>query len=417
MKNFSEIDIKTNKEQVINLACSQTGLSEDIVSKIYESEKLNNRTDNEIIKYFETCTVEKQQYTTKEFIESISTVLSEVSLNDDNKNELTKKFLSVLSDVSVNNNIDTITLLEIINNVLVVKDPKAKDKLIPILSLNFVDNDQPLKKLNESFNMALNTDNSQNTVFLFEGLKEILNKNNRRWGLTYHITNSYNAIMSYIDSEIEEIALNSKMYSVTNEYHNVILNDMLSGSVSPLYKHVSSVKTLVPDLQTLVFDMVLLVNKYFQAHDSALEYVNRQTFNDYNDSGNLLIKSIISSLSNSSLISPEIKRKYLVTPENNSKNSESLMDFGKTEADSVYYGDNDNVLLQLSQYVNSNNLKYNVWNISLKSVVDMINFIKSSSMEFNLKIRPIMRTYITKSYLLASSVEKADLLRKKASGY
>lgn len=404
MKNLSEMNINTSREQVVNSACSNTGLSKNIVEQIFESQKLYGKTNQEINDYFDKVSSRDSKflYTSEEFLDSINNVLKDVIITEDNKSELTKKFLDLLLDNSVENNIDTINLIDVVNNVLIAKNPKAKDKLIPILSLDFKDS-----KLNESFNLQLTSENNENTVMLYEGLKEILNKNNPRWGITYHIQNSYNAIMKYIDDEIEEIQLNSKMYSVTNEYHILILNDMLSGSVSPLYKHVSSVKELVPDLQTLVFDMILLVEKYFQCHDSSLEFVNKQTFNEYNDSGNMLLKSIVSSLQSSKIINDETKKRYLSAIENNGI-------VGSGEID--YYG-KDDVLKQLANSVDSSKVKYNIWNISLKSVVDMLNFIKSSSMEFNLKIRPIMRTYITKSYLLTSSVEKADLLRKKASSY
>ena len=39
MKNFTEINNLTNREQVISLACSSTGLSDTVIGKIYESEK------------------------------------------------------------------------------------------------------------------------------------------------------------------------------------------------------------------------------------------------------------------------------------------------------------------------------------------------------------------------------------------
>ena len=46
----------------------------------------------------------------------------------------------------------------------------------------------------------------------------------------------------------------------------------------------------------------------------------------------------------------------------------------------------------------------------------MINFIKSASFEFNLKIRPVMRTYVTKSLELSKRVESARILKSRATG-
>lgn len=402
MKNLSEITINTGKEQAISLACSETGLSDTVIGKIYESKKLEGNTDQQIFNYFNNITKAKESVSAKDFVESMSQILSELSLDDSKKHDTTKKFLSTLNDFDNEKIIDTVSLLDIINEILIINNPKAKQKLIPILELEFV----CLESLNESLNFKFQEQKNQNSVILFEGLKDILNKNNKRWGITYHIQNSYNAIMKYISEETEEIQLASKMYSVSNEYHISIINDMLSGNVSPLNKHVSSVKQLVPDLQALVFDMVLLVNVFMNSNDSSLQFVNRQTFNDYNDTTNLLIKNIFSSFVNSQIINSVSKKNYLET----NTNTEGINN------EPIYYG-KDEILSQTTHLVDSYLLKYNIWNMSLKSVVDMLNFIKSSSTEFNLKIRPIMRTYITKSYELTSSVEKAGLSRKKASSY
>jgi len=190
------------------------------------------------------------------------------------------------------------------------------------------------------------------------------------------------------------------MYSVSNDYHIALINDMLSGNVDPINKNVSSVKQLIPDLQAVVFDMVLLVNRFISANDRTLEYVNRQTFNMYNESANLLLKNIITSVNNSQIIDERNKKEYLKSPENTN------------EQESIYYGE-DNILYQLTSLISNDKIKYNPWYIGLKSIIDMLNFIKSSSVEFNMNIRPILRTYITKSYELTASVEKANSLLKE----
>lgn len=403
MKNFSEIEINTGKEQVIKMACSKTGLSDVILGNLYESAKLDGKTDQEIIDYFNNITKEKIVISSETFLNEMTELIKESSLssNDEEKHKQTFKFLSVLNELDNEKKIDTVSLIDTINNVLIINDVKAKNKLIPIieLSLTELNNFHPL---NESF--ELKSEKDENTVILFEGLKHILNKNNKRWGITYHIQNSYNAIINYIDNEIQEIQLNNKMNSVSNDYHIVLINDMLSGNVDPLNKHISSVKQFLPDLQTVVFDMVLLVNRFMESNDGSLEYVKRQTFHEYRDSGNYLIKSILSSLNNSQIIDNQSKKRYLKSPENTNEETDDY--FGK-----------DNVLSQLTGLISNNNLKYNTWQIGLKSVVDMLNFIKSSSIEFNMNIRPILRTYITKAYELTSSVEKANSLLKQKQVY
>ena len=83
-----------------------------------------------------------------------------------------------------------------------------------------------------------------------------------------------------------------------------------------------------------------------------------------------------------------------------------------------YFSEFDGYLVdKLSQSIESSKFNTNIWNISLKSVVDMLNFIKSTSGDFNLKLRPILREYITKSYVLTASVEKAEASLKKIGRY
>lgn len=417
MKNFSEINLTTNKEQVINLACSSTGLTNNIVEKLYESQKSFGKTDEEIMKYFDNMVIESPKYTSQEFIDEISKLVSELSLNDGvdgTKHKFTQIFLQILTDFDNEGKLDTVNLLDVINEILIIQNPKAKDKLLPVMKLEFSTDG----KLNESFNHTLSIDNNLNTQMLFEGLKEILTKNNKRWGVTYHIQNSYNAIMNYVNEEIQEIELSSKLVSTNTHFHMTIINDMLSANVNPMYKNHTNVKELVPDIQTLVFDMVLLVNRYFSIHDSSLDFVKKQTYNDYKEASSNLLKATISSFLASQIISDYDKRGFL--GKNQSNVAQENNDCVPLESEGCYYyfSNDDYLINKLSAVIdNSKFTKHNVWNISLKSVVDMLNFIKSASVDYNLKIRPIIRTYINKSYELAASVEKADLQLKKIQRY
>lgn len=420
MKNFTEINNLTNREQVISLACSSTGLSDTVIGKIYESEKNLGKTDEEILKYFETLVEENHKYTSKEFIDELSKITSELTLNDGEdgkKHQFTLKFLQILTDFDNENKLDTVNLLDSISEILVIQNPKAKDKLVSIMGL--VPGEEYLQKLNESFNPVLNSENNFNTKLLFEGLKDILSKNNRRWGYSNQIKNSYNTIMNYLDEEVKEIELNEKLYSVDNTQHLIILNEMLSGDVNPLYKNSSSIRHLVPDIQTLVFDMMLLVNKYFNVHDSALEFVNRQTYNQYKKASSEFLKLTISSFKGSHIISNEYKRGFLGEVKSNKlTDNDSVYPCNTENEYNFYFSEFDGYLVdKLSQSIESSKFNTNIWNISLKSVVDMLNFIKSTSGDFNLKLRPILREYITKSYVLTASVEKAEASLKKIGRY
>lgn len=51
--------------------------------------------------------------------------------------------------------------------------------------------------------------------------------------------------MQELSKEVEDIQVAKMIHSVDNTYVVKILNDMLSGDVSPLHRHVSSVKQLI----------------------------------------------------------------------------------------------------------------------------------------------------------------------------
>ena len=116
MKNLSEMNINTSREQVVNSACSNTGLSKNIVEQIFESQKLYGKTNQEINDYFDKVSSRDSKflYTSEEFLDSINNVLKDVIITEDNKSELTKKFLDLLLDNSVENNIDTINLIDVV---------------------------------------------------------------------------------------------------------------------------------------------------------------------------------------------------------------------------------------------------------------------------------------------------------------
>lgn len=412
LKNKDNFSL-TSREQIVNSICSTTGLSENIVTQIYESQKLVGMVDSEIVKHFNNITKPKSIITADEFIETLISVLNDVKLDDPKKSELTNGFIALLSDnTSIENEsyIDSVNLISIARDILIAKNPEAEKVLGPILTTTDLSKND-INSLNESFNMILPNDNTENTIQLYEGLKTILSKNNRRWGNAYHLDNSYNAIMSYIDTEITKFELDKSIVSIDNNYHKIILRDFMTGNVNPMYKNFSAVKELISDTQTLVFDMLLLINQYISSKEYDLKFVSRNIYNDYRSTSKELIAMLASSRIKSKIINQEFLREF------ENKNKKEFEAEG-LEYTLGYYEKNSEIPLidALTNNINGLYIESDLYNISLKSVIEMINFIKSASFEFNLKIRPVMRTYVTKSLELSKRVESARILKSRTTG-
>lgn len=412
LKNKDNFSL-TSKEQVVNSICSTTGLAENIVTQIYESQKLVGMVDSEIVKHFNNISKPKSIITADEFIETLVSVLNDVKLDDPKKSELTKRFISLLSDNTSTENesyIDSVNLISIARDILISKNPEAVKILGSILTTTDLSQND-IKSLNESFNMILPNENVENTIQLYEGLKTILSKNNRRWGNAYHLDNSYNAIMSYIDTEITKFELDKSITSIDNNYHKIILRDFMSGNVNPMYKNFSAVKDLVSDTQTLVFDMILIINQYITSKEYDLTFVSRNIYNDYRTTSKEIIAMLASSRLKSKIVNQEFLREFEC--KNKTKTDDEGLDYSVG-----YYERNSEIPLidALTNNTNGYYIESDLYNISLKSVIEMINFIKSASFEFNLKIRPVMRTYVTKSLELAKRVESARILKSRTTG-
>jgi hypothetical protein len=370
MINLSDTNLISSKEKAITFGCEQLGFSRKIVNQMFESAKNlegEKFTTELFISKINDVTKPKEIVTSGEFITSIATLFGEVATSN-NKINYAEKFLTILNDFDNQSKIDSIGLINIANDVIGIKDLR--------------------NPIGFEKNLGLLYDNP---VQLFEGLKNILGKNNSRWGSTYHIQNVYQKIMSELTKEVEDIQMSQKIYSVNNDYHLIIINDMLSGNCSPLHKHVSSVKELVPNMQSLLFDMVLLVGRYVDENDTALKYISRQTVNEFIESGNYIVNKLISSVGDSNLL--------------NTKGQKFDINSGEHKHNSVF--------LHLVCSIMDSNLKHGINNMSLKGIFDMLHFIATCSTDMPLSVRSYIRTFVAKGLEMTSKVERANFLLMK----
>jgi hypothetical protein len=210
--------------------------------------------------------------------------------------------------------------------------------------------------------------------------------------------------MEYVDEEIDRIKIEQSIVSVDDGFHIRLLNEFISGQVNPIYKSVNGIRQLIPDIQTLVFDMVLLVNKYIDQNSWALEYIARGTVNEYRDAARHLLASIASSRLRSKIVNDE-----LLTRESGKDIDRDQVELSQNPSCMPEYSPMGpgSFLQEYTNSIDNRKLNYETWNMPIKGINEMIYLVKSTSGEFNLLIRPIMRTWTTKSLELMGSVERA----------
>jgi hypothetical protein len=402
MRNFSETEplfASTGRDETISSVIGITGLPKETVAKLYESMKADNLSDSAVVEHFEKISTPKNAITCKAFFGSLVDGLSgiEGSMSDVQKTGVTNGILQALDDFSGgidNNTMEPAELLAVVKGIVEMKNPKAKDLLSKDSGDAMVI--APVVHDYSRLNEAMET-GDDDTVQLYEGLRRILGKNTRRWGNAYRLENSYNTIMEFIDSETQRIQLENSIVSIDDGFHIELVNDLLSGNVNPIYKHINGVRQFIPDTQTLVFDMVVLVNCFMRDNQFAMEYLSRQNVNEYNVAAKTLLASISSSRKSSKILLEKL-RKATPKPMPDSDGD------GPLPYNQAFF---DNFLNDCSNGIDPNRLKYSTWNLPLKAVVDMLNLVKSMSGEFNLAIRPLIRNYVTKAYGITGRIEKA----------
>jgi hypothetical protein len=401
MKKFSENDttfLETGRDATIERVASLTGLPRENIVKIYESMKIDNLSDSAVVEHFERITKPKNAITCEAFFGSLTAGLSGVEgeMSDIQKTGVTKGILAALSDFSDGvdgNTVEPAEMLAIVKGLVEMKNPAAKDLLSDrngeALEIKPVVHD--FSRLNEAMQTG-----AEDTVQLYEGLRRILAKNNKRWGNAYRIANSYEEIMNFVDEDAKRIMLEASVTSIDDGFHIELLNDLVSGNVNPIYKHINGVRQLIPDMQGLLFDMVLLVNRFMMDNQHAMEYLSRINVNEYNTAARNLLASIASSRKTSKILMDGLKKAPVGMPD---RDQNSPYPSGE--------GFYDNFLQDCTGGLDNSRLKFNTWNMPLKAIVDMLNLSKSMSTDFNLKIRPLIRNFVTKAYGITGRIERA----------
>lgn len=380
----SHNSLKSSKSTAIESAVDFTGLPKEHITLLFESDNLDGFLE---LYGFKGNTIKNELPKSFNITEEIKKILDSTELEKVKLEELTR----LTTYASGLKKLDSIDVLNGISELLIITDKKAKDYILGINKIHDVGvstlfESEDLSKINLQFY-------PQETKMLFESIQTLLTKQNRRWGNNYRMDNTYDGIMSYLKADVEKIMLQNELTSTDTNIHMDIIMSMLNNQMNPLYTNFSTLKELLPDVQTLVLDLSLLIEHYIMTNGDALEYTKSSTLFDYRKNSNNLVKLISSSIYSSKIASKNIIQKLC---NNNKVNDESSL-----------YNENTPIITLLANNIDFDKIRgYNYrLNISSIAAKQMLNLISSASVEFNLKLRPSIKSYVTKALELVNSID------------
>lgn len=409
MKNFSEISntIVTSRDKLIEDFSVNSGLSIQTVTKLYEDAKMHGVEDIEKqFKQLLEVNINTFESKIQEFISSIeasSEINSQVHQQVD-KNDLILGFLNQCSKDT-----DEYNFYKVILYVLFLKDQVNFNKLATCIETTTTLNEgfDIEKKVSLFESVGINSEfvkegrvpiivgvndgcEVKDDIRFYSGLKELLSRNNKRWGASYHIDNAYEAIWNYLNQEIEYLTNKDNITTVDQNFEEVILKELLTGELNVMYRDINVLRPLIVDIQTLVFDMMCLVMGYVKQNQQFCRYLNRKQFEDFITAFNALYAQIESSKQTSMLVI-DYRDQEIKTVD------------GKKEHP-TYDGPG---YVEIYNNVTIDYHKYDVNTLPIKTVaaVDAMYIMKSASVDFNLKIRKYINHFLTKAFDIVGRLE------------
>ena len=403
MKSFSEIsdNLGTSRDRFVEEFSVKSGLDKQLVSKLYENAKFECNGDSKKIEEKFKSLLEININTFESKIQEFIAALQAAG-EDINRQDFILRFLDNCSKDT-----DEYNFYKVLLYTLFLKDQVNFNKLATCLDTN--------KTLNESFgvvkqvtlfeSVGINPEyvkegrvplivgvndgqEIKDDIRFYSGLKELLARNNKRWGASYHLDNAYRAILDYLDQEITELINKDNITTVDSHFEETIINELFRGELNPMYRNIDILRPLIVDIQTLTFDMMCLVMCFVNANSKYCRYLNRKEFDEFLEAFYALYSQISSSH----------KTSYILLKEN----KEDQNTDGPIHAINVKGPD---AIFQ-KIYVDYEKFNLNLQPIKTVAAVDALYIMKACTSEFNLKIRKYINHFVTKGFNIIGRLEK-----------
>jgi len=325
--------------------------------------------------------------------------------NDANKMRAFTDDLLAMMNSYVSGNADTPSMLEMLSCVLRLKDNENGKNLMQSIGFG----KETYKKLNESVDLTKwNSLNIASTTFdtytdiktkedirFYGSLKAMLHDRFKDAAMmSMPIRDTYQKIMNYVQAEINEIEAAKQIREVDEQMYSRMINDIITTpQLDGRYLSPDYMKTITSDVQTLLFDMTVIVNSYIdQSFRRYGDYIDPNKIYEYRKALKVLVTMIASSSKSSYLVNTGCckccENSGEVTFDVTLSNSTSLVSYS----------------LQDLRERNFNRL-----------ATDCVSIMKSLQSEFVLNIRKAINMFATKAYEMIHSLRMVDMKLDKST--
>ena len=391
MEKFSK-NTKTNRDKLLESFSVESGLPIEACNKLYES--LGESGFKENIGNFLSVNLGN-------FANSLKSLMS--VFKDAAPESINNLILNVLSESAEKD--DSVSFFKVILYLLLMKDKtnftkiaddmNIDEKIAGFIKTKSINLFESVGLPSDVFELNINnvpviTGFNQGTsvdadVEFYSSLKHLLSRNNKRWGNNYHLERTYDAIQKYLDEEIKYIQNKDAMYTVDSNFENDLIRQLLVGTLPVMYRDINVLRPLISDIQTLTFDMICLFMGFVKTNNQYMKYINR-------NSTNRMITSF--SVVYGKLLSSKAKSHVLLNIE--------MVDTDKTQLKA----DNQTLTEIFSNTYLKDDISKTIGSLDLTGAVDILYIIKSCSQDFEIRLRPYLREFVTAGFEYLAKYER-----------
>lgn len=391
MEKFSK-NTKTNRDKLLESFSVESGLPIEACNKLYES--LGESGFKENIGNFLSVNLGN-------FANSLKSLMS--VLKDAAPESINNLILNVLSESAEKD--DSVSFFKVILYLLLMKDKtnftkiaddmNIDEKIAGFIKTKSINLFESVGLPSDVFELNINnvpviTGFNQGTsvdadVEFYSSLKHLLSRNNKRWGNNYHLERTYDAIQKYLDEEIKYIQNKDAMYTVDSNFENDLIRQLLVGTLPVMYRDINVLRPLISDIQTLTFDMICLFMGFVKTNNQYMKYINRNTTNRMINSFSVVYGKLLSSKAKSHV----------------------LLNIEMVDTDKTQLKVNNQTLTEIfSNTYLKDDISKTIGSLDLTGAVDILYIIKSCSQDFEIRLRPYLREFVTAGFEYLAKYER-----------
>jgi hypothetical protein len=391
MEKFSK-NTKTNKDKLLESFSVESGLPIEACNKLYES--LGESGFKENIGNFLSVNLGN-------FANSLKSLMS--VFKDAAPESINNLILNVLSESAEKD--DSVSFFKVILYLLLMKDKtnftkiaddmNIDEKIAGFIKTKSINLFESVGLPSDVFELNINnvpviTGFNQGTsvdadVEFYSSLKHLLSRNNKRWGNNYHLERTYDAIQKYLDEEIKYIQNKDAMYTVDSNFENDLIRQLLIGTLPVMYRDINVLRPLISDIQTLTFDMICLFMGFVKTNNQYMKYINRNTTNRMINSFSVVYGKLLSSKAKSHV----------------------LLNIEMVDTDKTQLKVNNQTLTEIfSNTYLKDDISKTIGSLDLTGAVDILYIIKSCSQDFEIRLRPYLREFVTAGFEYLAKYER-----------